>query len=304
MWTITRRGRDGSDTAPERTRLGPTAPGVRSATRTDPVAREPDPVLRRGGEVELAAAGERPAVHDRHAHGPPAWRSVTFAPHGSVLFATPRCPASACRRAEPAAVQAGPVPRRLRAAEEFSRPTCSRAAPAGRAPWRCPGHAGGSRRRRRRRPGAVAVDRAPAAAARRCSATARPRGRAADAPAHERAAARDDVQPRRAIATSPAAGLAAALVATGAERAVAAGRGMGARARRRMRWRRRRGARRRDRGTGAQDGLRPHRRSSWDQRRAALPAAEARWGSVSGRDDAARVQTEGRHRSAATSTLV
>src|SRR6478736_3775504 len=189
MWTITRRARDGSGTAPERTRLARRL--RRSVGHEDrPRAREPDPVLRRGGEVELAVAGERPAVHDRHAHGPPAVAERHLRAARQRLV---RDPEGARRQrpaaAEPAAVQAGAVPRRLCVAEDVqAADVLARGAGAD-------AHRGAARlarakveRERAARPGAVAIDRVPAAARAALEGDGLAGGSAADVPADERAA--------------------------------------------------------------------------------------------------------------------
>src|SRR5262249_37672102 len=96
-------------------------PSVRDQDRAG--AREPDAVLRRRGEVELAAASERPAVHDRDADGPPAvaqrdLRAARQRLVGDAQRARRQRPAAA----EMAAVEARPVPRRLGAAEDVQAP--------------------------------------------------------------------------------------------------------------------------------------------------------------------------------------
>src|SRR3954469_6195203 len=207
MWTITRRGGEGgSGTASERTRPGRrrgrqaaacSTVAAESAGEEDrPGAREAQPVLRRGGEVELAPADVGPAVDDRHPDGPPAvaQRHVRAARQRLARDAE-RVRRQRPAAAEVPAVQARPVPRGERSAVDVQPADV----PAGGGPAHADdrparparggaggeGAAGG---------GAVAVDRAPAGAAAALQRDGAAGGGAGDAAAHERTASGDDVQ--------------------------------------------------------------------------------------------------------------
>src|SRR4051794_2494226 len=159
-------------------------------------AREAEAVLRRGGEVELAAAGVRAAVDDRHTDGAPVVAQRHLRPARQRLVGdTDR---AGCQRAaapQVTTVQAGSVPRHLRVAVDVEAPD----ALAGRPGADAHGGAAGRLRAEAEREaaaggGPVAVDRVPPPAGAALQSDVPAGGGADDAARDERAAAGDDVQ--------------------------------------------------------------------------------------------------------------
>src|SRR4051812_22855783 len=129
MWTMTRRGGDGSGTTPERTPPGRRV-RAQSATRIDPTPEKPS-----FERVAAVRSYSRPPTYGpRSTTGTrtvrPPWRSVTFDPHGSDLFATPSVPGVSVPP-QPSRPPYSPGPYHDTCARRytFRRPTRSRAAP-------------------------------------------------------------------------------------------------------------------------------------------------------------------------------